>query len=619
MSSSIAHNKEELARQLHEAKQTAEQRAKQVARPDVDDYIIEQIGHQIWQALRETAPELESNAYYTWEMRRPPSHVDADIALQVFNVAEYTEHPPEQLAAQLADRINEADLSYIASAKAEGAFCNIHLQRQRVYADLLAQIHKLGGNYGTCNKNADTTALVEFSSPNIAKPMGAGHLRSTIIGAALSNIYEATGAAVIRENYLGDWGAQFGKLLYAYQQWGDEEAIKTDPIQELHRLYVQFHQQSNERPDLEKEAAELGRQLERGDEELLKQWRQCKELSIEVFQHVYEKLGVTFDLYNGESYFVEDARQAIADCLHRGACTEQAETGAVVAESLDGLPTFLLQRADGTTLYQARELALLQFRIQKASPDSIDIVVGNEQELYFRQLKALTKELGYLTDDTRFRHVGFGMMLTEDGKRMSTRRGTAVQLEELLDEAVDRAKHVIQEKNSDITGEELEEVAHTVGVGAVIYNDLRQSRTRNITFDWDRMLDLEGGSAAYLQYTAVRLTSVAKRLREEYGDEVGELDADALTFTEESEMELARMLLFFPYVILTAQQTQSPHFIATYLEELAQACNTFYNAVPVKGTGDPSLRASRVQLITAVREVLEQGLALLNIRVPPRM
>ncbi len=616
----------QLAKTRRELEQQAHALLKQSARPErgsggvrAADYTIEHIARELWRVIQEHNAELPEDAYYRFELRIPPDHIDADLALQLFRLAEEGGEEARAMAEALAAIINETeDLSYIAGASVEGPFCNIILQRERVYHDVLTRVGELQSRYGNTDEGEEKRAIIEYSSPNIAKPIGVGHLRSTIIGEALANIYEASGAAVIRDNYLGDWGAQFGKLLYAYHEWGDAEKIDADPIGELKALYVRFHEEAEQQPELEKHAAELSYRLEEGDEELVPLWRDIKEWSVREFERIYETLGVTFDIYSGESYFVDKAHDVVRHCLDRGVCERSEESaGAIIVPEPDGLPTLLLQRSDGTTLYQTRELALLDFRQRVFEPDMIRVVVGNEQELYFRQLKAVAHKLGYLSDSLDFAHVGFGMVLDEHGKRMSTRRGTAVSLAELIDQATNKARAIVTEKNPDITGDELERVARTVGIGAILYNDLRQSRTRNISFDWERMLDLEGESAAYLQYTVVRLRSIRRTVAAE-ADGMPDTPGQ-FTFEHDLEWQLARAIMLYPYSVMAAYRTDNPHMIATSIENLAQQVNTFYNTVAVRTTQDASLKASRLALIEACAQVIENGLALLNIAVPDRM
>ncbi|EKE18429.1 MAG: hypothetical protein ACD_9C00339G0004 [uncultured bacterium] len=448
--------------------------------------------------------------------------------------------------------------------------------------------------------------------------MGVGHLRSTIIGQALANLYEKTGYTVIKDNHLGDWGTQFGKLLLAYKQWGNEQKIAENPIAELKDLYVKFHDLAKENPQMEDDARALFVKLENGDSELTALWKRFRELSIIDFEKMYKRLGISFDLYVGESFFIKDAENAVVDCLAKGACKIDEETGAVVVDSDENMPSFLLRKQDGSTLYMSRDLAAMKFRSEVLNPESILYVVGSEQGLNFKQLFALAEKTGYLPSSTKAKHIDFGM-ITVEGKKMSTRKGTLIELEDLLKQSVEKSREILSQKNPTLTQQELDEISEIVGVGAILYNDLHQSRTKNISFDWDRMLDLEGGSAAYLQYTYVRIQSILRKLTDVYPGEMKVLDENEISFEAKSEFSLAKKLMIFPQVIAKAQKTDSPHDLCVYLEELTLIFNSFYNEVSIIRTEDVKLRNSRVMLGSATANVIRNGLALLNIRVPEKM
>lgn len=467
--------------------------------------------------------------------------------------------------------------------------------------------------------NVGKIVFADYSSPNIAKPIGVGHLRSTIIGQALTNLYDKTGYVVIRDNHLGDWGTQFGKLLYAYQEWGDEEKITQSPIEELKNLYVRFHGLSKEDPAVEDAARRLFADLERGDSEAMALWKRFRDLSIVDFDRVYRRLGICFDLCIGESYFVREAEEVVDDCLEKGACRVDDETGAVVVDTLENIPSFLLRKADGSTLYISRDLAALKFRVETFKPDVILYVVGNEQSLNFQQLFSFARKIGYLDHHTEVKHIDFGMVI-RDGKKMSTRRGTVIELSELMVQSVEKSREILLSKDTDLTSMELDETSEIIGIGAVIYNDLHQSRAKNISFDWKRMLDIEGGSAVYLQYTYVRVLSILRKLEIVSSAGNAEPFTGSLAIHEsESEFSLAKKMLLFPKIVLKAQSTDSPHDICAYLEELALLFNSFYNEISIVKTENIRLRQSRILLIESVAQVIKNGLAILNIRVPEKM
>lgn len=555
------------------------------------------------------------------ELVSPPPHVFGDFALDVFDLAKKLKENPDTLAEKIVKGIKEREGNLIKDAFAVGAFVNIETHKEKLYHDVLSQILELKERYGENDVNAGRIAVIDYSAPNIAKPIGVGHLRSTIIGQALSNIYYKTGYSVIKDNHLGDWGTQFGSLIYAYQEWGDEKKIAENPIGELKDLYVRFHKFVEEHPEAKDSARGLFARLEKKDPELVALWKRFRDLSLLDFERVYKKLGVLFDINIGESYFTESANKLVEKCLEKlskDLCHKDDVTEAVIVEQMGGIPSFLLRKQDGTSLYLSRDLATLDFRIKTFHPHTILYVVGDEQNLNFRQLFALAGRMGYL-ENTEAKHINFGMVL-RDGKKMSTREGTLIELEELMSQSVNKSREILLQKNPEANPQELDNVSEIVGIGAIVYNDLRQSRIKNISFDWKRMLDLEGGSAVYLQYSYVRINSILRKLAEVYGKtEIDKLERDDIFFEHQSEFVLAKKLMLFPEIIVKAQKTDSPHHIAVYLEELSSLFNSFYDEISIIKTEDPKLRASRVALCKCVALVIKEGLKLLNIKVPERM
>jgi len=532
----------------------------------------------------------------------PPEHIKADLSITSFD-----------LAQDWAEKINETKNEFIESAQALGQYLNINLKKQKNYSLFIKDVSKLKDKFGQSDLNAKKTALIDYSGPNIAKPIGVGHLRSTIIGQALANIYEATGYSVIKDNHLGDWGTQFGKLVYAYRQWGDKKKIAENPIKELNGLYVKFHEEAEKNPEIEDKAREIFRKMEEGDEELISLWMKFRSISIAEFKKIYERLGIKFDTYIGESYFAGETDKLVEECLEKGLAKKDEETGAIAVENLEGLPSFLLRKKDDSGLYITRDLAALIFRVEVFEPNDILYVVGEEQSLHFKQLFALTRALGHV-DGAKAEHIGFGLVLS-GREKMSTRKGTLIELDELIKQSVEKSKEILRQKNKDLNDKEIEEISEIIGLGAVVYNDLRQSRQKNISFDWNRMLDFEGGSAVYLQYTVARVNSILKKLD---ADEI-KAKISKPVFEKESEFALAKKMMFFPQIILEAQKHNSPHLIAVYLEELAQLFNHFYNEVSIIGTENEKLRLSRILLIKSVATVIKNGLKLLGVKTPEKI
>lgn len=553
------------------------------------------------------------------ELTTPPPNISGDFSITTYNLAKQLRKNPKELAKEIAVAINLSPPDLIDNVEVIGAYINLESRKDKLYSAVLRQIWEFGERYGESDLNKRKIALFDYSSPNVAKPIGVGHLRSTIIGQALINIYHETGYSVIRDNHLGDWGTQFGKLVYAYRTWGDERKLARNPIHELKDLYIRFHEEAKERPEIEDEARELFRKLEERDPEVAALWKRFRDLSIEEFEKTYRRLGIEFDLQIGESYFFDKCEELIQDCLNKGLCERGEEGGVVVVKSLNGLPTFLLRKQDGTTLYATRDLVTLRERVRAFKPEVILYVVGDEQNLYFQQIFAVAKRLGYLPE-TKAEHIGFGMVL-RDGKKMSTRRGTLIELEELMSESKKRAREILLQKNQDLTAKEIEEISEAVGIGAIIYNDLRQDRGKNISFEWERMLDFQSGSAVYLQYTCVRIKSIMKKTSELFGNDVKITleDTQNIVFENELEFELAKKLMFFPSVITNAQRGNAPHLIRVYLEDLADTFNMFYMKVSVIRTKEQGLLKSRVLLVDSVEKTIRRGLGLLNIQVPSKI
>ena len=623
----------EVEEKAMEALESIKRREKERKTASRSDYQIGKIREEIKVLIsKKYNLSIDDNILENLKLEEPPLHVEnAHIAISMFflGVLKLKKYPHDLAEEVTAMLMEESRPTWLRAARREGAYVNIEL-KEDVYGAVLNSVKELGDRYGELSDHKGEVAYFDFSHPNIAKPIGVGNMRSTIIGEALARIYEKNGYTVFRDNFLGDWGAQFGKLIYAYETWGDDKKIEADPLPELKRLYVRYHEEEENDPAIKEKAAAFLRQLENGDEKLLILWKQFREWSIEGYEKLYKRLGVKFDSYLGESFFVEAAEPVIEEALEKKISHIDKETGAVVVEGLKGweaeklgesvtekeLPSFLLRKGDGSTLYIARDLAAMKFRTEKFDPTAMRFVVGNEQTLNFRQLFSLAEKIEYVKDNNILKHVSFGLVLT-DGKKMSTRKGTAVEFEEVLREATEKAKEIMKSRGDSLDESLLEEVSEIIGVGSVIYNDLRQSRHRDIEFNWEKMLSFEGGSAAYLQYTAVRIQSIIKNTQNP-----GEGEADenfTLTYKEPIEFTLAWKLAWFPLAIGLVPKLDTPNGIATYLEELAQLFNTFYGQVSIMKTEDHNLRRSRLLLIECVRRVLLNGLTLLNIRVPERM
>jgi len=453
--------------------------------------------------------------------------------------------------------------------------------------------------------------IVEYSSPNIAKPMHVGHLRSTIIGQALVNLYAALGAKVVAINYLGDWGTQFGKLLVAYDQWGSKVALKHNPIDEMLRVYVKFHEQVKKNPELEKQAQAAFYQLEKGNAKYVRQWKLFRQYSLVEFKGLYKRLRVNFNHWEGESMYQRLLKIIIKDLVTKNVATVNEDKSIVVLFNDNKTPAMLIQKSDGASLYATRDLAALKARVKKYQPRLMLYVVANQQALYFEQLFTIANKAG-LAPKTNLRHIKFGLVLGAGKKKMATREGEVIKLEELLNQAADLAWRIIEKKNPQLKSNAKTKVAEAVGVGAVKYNDLSQNRLTDIVFDWKKMLSLDGNSGPYLQYTYVRMKSILRKM-----GKCQMLKFRVASLSDE-DMELLRKLAQFKNALERAAQDNGPHLVATYLYELADTVNSYYHESPVLKAPEPA-RSNRLKLVKQAAETLKQGLGILGIQVVERM
>ena len=465
------------------------------------------------------------------------------------------------------------------------------------------------------------TVIVEYSQPNIAKKMHVGHMRTTIIGDALANIFEMSGWRVIRWNYLGDWGTQFGKLIAAYKMWGDRETVEKDPIVELQKLYVRFHEEVKMDPALEGRGREEFRKLEEGDRENRNLWDWFKSESLSEFRKMYQALDIDFDIWIGESFFERDMKPTVKLLVDSGIAATSADGGVVVKFDDVDLPPALVEKSDGASLYLTRDIASLRYRLRKYKPARILYVVGNEQSLHFEQLFAIARKLG-LTDGVELVHIKYGLVLGERGKKLSTREGTAEMLDDLVDEAIVKAREVVETKNPDLPESEKTEVAFAVAMGALKYNDLKENRTTDIVFNWEKMLDFTGDSGPYLQYTYARLRSIIRKSnasplvsRATAGESFAKLTSDGAAMLEQTaELALMRKLFEFPEAVHRAGELYATSQLAVYLYQLAVTANKFYEVTPILKDDDAARRRARLALVAVVAGVLQKGLGLLGIK-----
>jgi len=518
--------------------------------------------------------------------------------------------PPIELAKEYAVRIAAgAPAGYFQKVEAAApGFINLWLSNETLQGEFKKIVRDK--KYGTGIIGKKKTIIVESSSPNIAKAMQVGHLRNTIIGAALGNILEYSGYRVVRWNYLGDWGTQFGKLIAAYKLWGDKKEVEKNPIETLQALYVRFHAEMKTDPALEKRGQEEFKKLEGGDKENRKLWEWFKKESLKEFERTYKALGVDFDVWLGENFFENEMKPIVKELLKKK-IAERSEGAVIVPLEAVGLPPALIEKSDGASIYLTRDIAGLRYRLKKYKPEKILYVVGNEQALHFEQLFSIATMLGM--DGIELKHIKYGLVLGEGRKKLSTRAGTAQILKDVIDEAIAKAREIVEAKSPDISVKEKIEIASVIAMGALKYNDLKENRATDIVFNWEKMLDFSGDSAPYLQYTYARLKSIVRKSKIQRS-KIQPKAADIATLERTTELALMRKLFEFPDIVERAAELYSTSTLATYLYKLAVTMNKFYETTPILKDEDASRLAARLLLIEVATDVLRKGLGLLGIK-----
>jgi arginyl-tRNA synthetase len=518
---------------------------------------------------------------------------------------------PLELARELAAKIEAAaPAGFFEKVEAAApGFINFWLNAETVQKEFAGVAREK--DFGKSDVGDGEKVIVEYSSVNIAKPFHLGHLRNTIIGQSIANILEASGYDVVRWNYIGDWGTQFGKLIAAYKRWGKKEDVERQPIEELQKLYVRFHQEMEFDPELEKQGQIEFQKLEAGDKENRKLWEWFKKESLAEFEKIYKELGVDFDVWAGESFFEEEMKPLVAELLKSG-IAERSEGAVVVRLDEFNLQPALVEKTDGASLYLTRDIANLRYRLKKYKPTKILYVVGNEQSFQFEQLFAVAKKLGI--DGVGLKHLKYGLVLGEAGKKLSTRRGEAIAVKDVFSKAIDLSRGVVEEKARDLSAAEKDDVARAIGIGALKYNDLKENRMTDIVFDWDKMLDFTGDSGPYLQYAYARLRSILRKASDKpkLGDGVKKLDSDI-------ELALMRKIFELPDVVEKAGELYATSILAAYLYKLAVASNQFYETTPILKDDDAARRGARLMLAEVAARTIKSGLALLGIETPEKI
>ena len=536
----------------------------------------------------------------------PPNKEMGDFAFPCFKLAKVFRKAPNMIAADLAENI-EAN-GAISKVMPLGGYVNFFVNKSQLAETVINDVLTKKEKYGHTDLGQDKAVVIDFSSPNIAKPFHIGHIRTTVIGNALYKIYDSQGYNVVRVNHLGDYGTQFGKLIVAFKLWGSKEAVEANPIPELLKLYVKFHEEAEQKPEMEDEARAWFTKLENGDEEAKALWQWFRDESLKEFARVYDLLDIEFDSYAGESFYSDKMGVVIDQLKEKGLLVQSQGTNVVDLEQYN-MPPALITKNDGSTLYMTRDLAAAIYRKNTYDFDKCIYVVGSQQSLHFQQLFKVLELMGYEWSKDLI-HVPFGMVALEEGT-MSTRKGRVVFLEDVLKQAVEKTKEIVLSKNPN--AKNVEQIAKQVGVGAVVFQELSNSRIKDYTFSWSRTLSFEGETGPYVQYTHARCCAVLRKAEEEVTTDI---NYDLLS--DGDGAEVLKVIGSFNKSILAAMRKNEPHIITRFVLDLAQAFNKFYHDNPIL-VEDAELRKARLALVAATRQTIENALALLGMHAPERM
>ena len=576
------------------------------------------IKKEISEQIAKTIENVEAKEIYTY-IEVPKDTKNGDYSFPCFRLAKILRKAPQEIANQIKEKLEQngtTNSELIERVDIAGGYLNFYICSKIFTKEVLEQINnEKFGVEAEDEKNKEKNIVIDYSAPNIAKPFHIGHLRSTVIGAALYNIYKYLGYNVIGINHLGDYGTQFGKLIEGYKRWGEEYNVDLDPINELTKIYIRINNACKEDEQILQACRDNFKKLEDGDTYCVEIWKKFRELSLKEFQRVYDLLGSKFDSWNGEAFY-SDKMQEVVDILEKSGKLEESQGAKIVNLEDQGINTpCIIVKSNGSSTYATRDLAAILYRARTYNFDKALYVTSYEQVLHFKQVFATAKYLGL---DEKYlkglEHVCFGMVLLPTGK-MSTREGNIVKLEELLNESIDRAKEIIEQKNPQL--ENKEEVAKKVGIGAIIFNDLSNSRVKDEVFDWNTILNFQGETGPYIQYTYVRTKSVL----EKSGVDINNILFDMVNLDnlEDSySQNIIKLLYDFHKVLVQVTEKSEPSILSRYLIDLAKAYSVFYNENRIM-VDDISLKNSRVYLTYAVGKVLKIGANLLGMDMPEKM
>ena len=543
----------------------------------------------------------------------PQDQSMGDYAFPCFRLAKTMRKAPNLIAAELAAKLQGDKL--FSEVSPVNAYVNMFVSREEMMKSTVSEVLEEMENFGKSNIGGNKKVIVEFSSPNIAKPFHIGHIRSTVIGNSLSKIYDALGYDVFKINHLGDYGTQFGKMICAYRRWGNREDVINAPIKTLLSYYTKFHVEVEEHPELEDEARAIFTKLENGNKEELELWQWFRDESLKEFRRVYDMLGIEFDSYNGESFYSDKMPRFEKELSDKGLLQESKGAQVVDLEEYK-LGTALIKKSDGSSLYITRDIAAAVYRKETYDFYRNIYVVASQQNLHFQQLFKIIELMGYDWANQCV-HVPFGLVRLQEGT-MSTRHGRVVFLEDVLNGAIEKTREIIEEKNPDI--ENLEEITSQVGIGAVVFNELSNNRIKDYTFKWDQILNFDGETGPYVQYTHARCASLLRKVGDETiakAQEANNVDF-ALLAKLDSAYELTKLIYAFPGIVEQAGEKYEPSIITRHIIDIAQCFNKFYHDEHII-VEDEEEKVSKIALVVVTKRVIATGIGLLGMKAPERM